>query len=78
MNNPVHISESLETIFLVEILKFFDANPGSGIEKFGSGMEKIRIRDTRIRNTAFYCINCDRNSTAITVLRNTLASAAAG
>jgi hypothetical protein len=28
MNNPDHISESLETIFLVNILKFFDADPG--------------------------------------------------
>jgi hypothetical protein len=28
MNNPDHISESLETIFLVKILKFFDADPG--------------------------------------------------
>jgi hypothetical protein len=38
MNNPDHISECLETIFLVKILKFFDADSGSG-------MEKIRIRD---------------------------------
>jgi hypothetical protein len=38
MNNPDHISESLETIFWVKILKFFDADPGSG-------MEKNRIRD---------------------------------
>jgi hypothetical protein len=37
MNNPHHISESLEeTNFWVKILKFFDADPGSG-------MEKIRI-----------------------------------
>ncbi len=34
---PDHISESLETIFCVKILKFFDADPGSGTEK-------IRIR----------------------------------
>jgi hypothetical protein len=33
-----HISESLETIF-----KFFDADPGW--KEFGSGMDKIRIRD---------------------------------
>jgi fumarate hydratase class II len=38
MNNPDHLSESLETIFWVKILKFFDAGPESG-------MEKIRIRD---------------------------------
>jgi hypothetical protein len=38
MNNPDHVSESLETIFWVKILKFFDADPGSD-------KEKIRIRD---------------------------------
>jgi hypothetical protein len=45
MNNPNHFSESLETIFWVEILKFFDAHPGW--EKFGSGMwvGKVRIGD---------------------------------
>jgi hypothetical protein len=32
-DNPVHISESLETIFWVKIQKFFYADPGSGIEK---------------------------------------------
>jgi hypothetical protein len=39
-----YISDSLETIFWVKILKFFDADPGifltldpgSGLEKFGS------------------------------------------
>jgi hypothetical protein len=36
MNNPDHISESLETIFWVEILKFFVADPGW--EKFESGI----------------------------------------
>ncbi len=48
MNNPDHISESLETPFFGgKILKFFDAHQGSGMEKNsdpGSGMEKIRIR----------------------------------
>ncbi len=40
MNNPDHISESLETVFGVKkkLLKFFEADPGSG-------MEKIWIRD---------------------------------
>jgi hypothetical protein len=42
MNNPDHISESLETIFWVKILKFFSADPGWN--KFTSGMDKIRIR----------------------------------
>jgi hypothetical protein len=30
MNNPDHISESLETIFWVKILKVFDPDLGSG------------------------------------------------
>jgi hypothetical protein len=38
MNNPDHISQSLETVFWVKIFKLFDADPGSG-------MAKIRIRD---------------------------------
>ncbi len=42
MSNPDHIFESLETIFLVKILKFFDADPGW--KKFGSG---IRINIPR-------------------------------
>jgi hypothetical protein len=45
MNNQDHISESLETVFLVKILIFFKADPGSGIQDPGSGMEKIRIQD---------------------------------
>jgi hypothetical protein len=32
-NNPDHISESLKTIFLVKILKFFYVDPESGMEK---------------------------------------------
>jgi hypothetical protein len=46
MNFPDHISESLETIVGLKILKFlmwiqnlFD--PGSGMEKFGSGIRDI-------------------------------------
>jgi hypothetical protein len=38
MNNLDRISERLETIFWVEILKFFDAVPGW--KKFGSGRKK--------------------------------------
>jgi hypothetical protein len=56
MNNPDHVSESLETTFWVKIHRFFDADPdsGSGIwnlltrdpgwKKFGSG---INIPDTQ-------------------------------
>jgi hypothetical protein len=51
MNNPDHISESIETVFRIKILKFFDADsgPGSGKEKFGSGFRdgQIRIRDKK-------------------------------
>jgi hypothetical protein len=36
MDNPDHISESLETIFGLKILKFFDADPGW--EKFAPGI----------------------------------------
>ncbi len=53
--HPGSYSESLETIFWVKILKFFDADPGSGILMTldpGSGKEKnphpesgINIRD---------------------------------
>jgi hypothetical protein len=46
MSNPDHISESLETIFWVKILKFFDADPGSGLEKIRfRDRKKNRIRD---------------------------------
>jgi hypothetical protein len=38
VNVPDHISESLETVFWVKILKFFDADPGSRMGKFGSGI----------------------------------------
>ncbi len=41
MNNLVDISESLETIFWVKILKSFDADPGSGMGK----NSQFEIRD---------------------------------
>jgi hypothetical protein len=46
-----HISESFEIVFWVKILKFFHADPGSGMGNFGSGMKKLRIgiRDGKIR-----------------------------
>jgi hypothetical protein len=49
INNPDPISESLETIFWVKILKFFDADPdpGSGIFLPWIRDKKIRIRDPR-------------------------------
>jgi hypothetical protein len=42
MSNLDHISESLATILLVKILKFFDADPGW--KKFGSGWKKFGSR----------------------------------
>ncbi len=55
MNNPDHISEILETTFWVKIFKFFDADPGSGMEKIWIRVGKNRTRDpdktSRIRNT---------------------------
>jgi hypothetical protein len=34
MNNPDHISERLKNNFWVKIRKFFDVDPGSGLETF--------------------------------------------
>jgi hypothetical protein len=45
MNNLDHISYSLETIFGAKILEFFDAVPGSGMEKFGSGIRDGKKSD---------------------------------
>jgi hypothetical protein len=44
-NTPDHISESLETIFGVKIIKFFDADPDSGWEKFRFGIRDGRNSD---------------------------------
>jgi hypothetical protein len=53
MNNLDHISESLETTLGLKLLKFFDADPGSG-------MEKIRIRNvlSRICTTGYRLSPC--------------------
>jgi hypothetical protein len=49
MNNPDHIFQSLETIFLlffgVKIIKFFDEDPGSGIRDGDSLDPGSGIRD---------------------------------
>jgi hypothetical protein len=47
MNNPDHISESLEAFFWVKILKFLMRIRDQRWKKFGSGIrdEKIRIRE---------------------------------
>jgi hypothetical protein len=54
MNNPNHFSESLQTMFFwVKILKLFDADPGSGMEKNSdAGWKKFRcgIRDKHPRS----------------------------
>jgi hypothetical protein len=57
MNNTDHIFYSLETIFWVKILKFFDADPGW--RQFGSGIQDpgSRIRDGKKSDPGFgiYC-----------------------
>jgi hypothetical protein len=59
MNNPDHNSERLKTIFWVKILKFFDADPGSG-------MEKIQIREKHpgsatLFGTLIFKLKCTRS-----------------
>jgi hypothetical protein len=46
MKNPDHISECLETrtIFWVKILKFFDADPGSGVKKLNIDHNTVSIK----------------------------------
>ena len=46
MNIPGHISESLETIFWVKILKFFDADADPGIFLALDSEWLSRIRNT--------------------------------
>ncbi len=53
MNNPDHISWSLETIFWVKILEFFDADLGSGMEKFGSGIRDGKKSDPGCKNISY-------------------------
>ncbi len=48
MENPDHISESRETIFLVKILKFFDADPGSRIRDGKKSVPGSGIQDGKI------------------------------
>jgi hypothetical protein len=45
MNNPDNISESLETIFGLKILKFFDADPDPGSFWLWIRDGKIRVLD---------------------------------
>ena len=68
MNNPDHISESLETIFLM--LKYLNFLCGSGMEKIwirdpgwknsdpGSGVEKSRIRDKDPGSATLIILTC--------------------
>jgi hypothetical protein len=54
MNNPNHISESLETIFWVKILKFFDADPGW--KKFGSWIRDKHTGSAILPETDIFCV----------------------
>jgi hypothetical protein len=56
MNIPDHISESLETIFCVKILKFFDADPGSGnFFDAGSGTRDKHPGSATLLTKVFRC-----------------------
>jgi hypothetical protein len=48
INNPDHISESIETNFWVKILKFFDTDPGSGIWDGKHSDQGSGIRNTDV------------------------------
>jgi hypothetical protein len=50
MNIPDHISESLETILWVKVLKFFDTDPG---------WKKNRVRDPGCFGSATLITNSD-------------------
>ncbi len=50
MNNPYHISKSLETIFWVKLRKFFDADPGSVDGKNLDPGSGINIPDPQLGN----------------------------
>jgi hypothetical protein len=58
MNNPDHISESLETNFCNKILKFFDADPGW--KKFGS-----EIRDKHPGSATLVHSNLEVKNTCV-------------
>jgi hypothetical protein len=62
MNNAAHISESIETIFWVKILKFFDADSGSGMEKFGTGNRDLGWKkfgsEIRVKHPGFASRHC--------------------
>ncbi len=58
MNILDHLSQSLETIFSVKILKFFEGDEDPGIFFIldpASGMEKTDTETSRIRNTEIKC-----------------------
>jgi hypothetical protein len=77
MNNPDHISKSLETIFWVKILQFFDADPACGFrdgknsdpgwKKFGSG---INIPDPQHQVSSFS--NCTSVQTSVSGVNTTV------
>ncbi len=67
MNNSDLISESLETIFWVKILKFCDADPGW--KKFGSGInipdpQHLKLLENMMKKKNFakfhFLSNCSR------------------
>ncbi len=56
MNNPDHISDSLETIFGLKCLNSLMRIRDPRWKKFGSGMEKIRIRDNHSGSATLWTV----------------------
>ncbi len=61
MNNPDHISESLEPIFWVKILKFVDAGRDPGWKKFGFEIRDKHPGSATLDLDLFELPNPDRN-----------------
>jgi hypothetical protein len=69
MNIPDHISKSIETIFWVKIIKFFDADPESeNLFDPGSGMEKDRIWDGKRSDLGWKKIGSEKKNPGFAAL----------
>jgi hypothetical protein len=68
MNNPDHISESLETIFGVKYFKSLKGIRDGKNSDPGSAMEKIRIRDPESPILLIYLLYCTTGTKLATYL----------
>jgi hypothetical protein len=70
MNNPDHISEILETIFWVKILKFFDA------DRDGKNPQHLKLHENMMRKklckTPFLVKSFEMSGSARDSLRNSM------